>query len=94
MSTLSGSRTEANLEAALLGESQANRRYLYFAQCADVEGYADVAALLRSVADGETGHAFGHFAFLEQSGDPVTGLPVGSTVENVRSACRRRRRPR
>lgn len=86
MSELKGSRTEANLKTALLGESQANRRYLYFAQCADSEGYSDVAALFRTVAEGETGHAFGHFGFLEQSGDPVTGVPVGSTVENVRSS--------
>lgn len=86
MPELRGSQTEANLKAALLGESQANRRYLYFAQRADVEGHADVAALFRAVADGETGHAFGHFGFLEQSGDPVTGVPIGSTVQNVRSS--------
>ena len=86
MVELKGSQTEANLMTALLGESQANRRYLYFARCADLEGYADVAALFRAVADGETGHAFGHFAYLEQAGDPVTGLPVGSTVENLRSS--------
>ncbi|MGH9087462.1 MAG: rubrerythrin family protein [Acidimicrobiales bacterium] len=88
MPELGGSRTEANLKAALLGESQANRRYLYFAQSADVEGYPDVAALFRSVADGETGHAFGHFAFLEESGDPVTGAPMGSTLDNVENALR------
>ena len=86
MLELAGSQTEANLKRALLGESQANRRYLYFAQRADVEGYADIAALFRSVAEGETGHAFGHFAFLEQSGDPVTGLPVRSTLDNLRGA--------
>ena len=86
MPELMGSQTEANLQRALLGESQANRRYLYFAQRADVEGYADIAALFRSVAEGETGHAFGHFAFLEQCGDPITGIPVGSTLDNVRGA--------
>lgn len=86
MAQLAGSRTEANLKVALLGESQANRRYLYFAQCADVEGFVDIAALFRSVADGETGHAFGHFHYLEACGDPVTGAPVGSTFENLRSA--------
>ena len=51
---LKGSRTEANLKAAFAGESQANRRYLYFAAKADVEGYNDVAALFRSTAEGET----------------------------------------
>ena len=45
-----------NLKAAFAGESQANRRYLYFASKADVEGYNDVAAVFRSTAEGETGH--------------------------------------
>ena len=86
MPELKGSKTEANLKEAFAGESQANRRYLYFAQKADVEGYPDVAALFRSVAEGETGHAFGHFDFLREMGDPVTGVPVGSTEDNLRSA--------
>jgi len=86
MAQLKGSQTEANLKVAFAGESQANRRYLYFAQKADVEGYPDVAALFRSVAEGETGHAFGHFDFLAEIGDPVTGVPVGSTSDNLRSA--------
>ncbi len=51
-----------------------------------MEGYPDVAALFRSVAEGETGHAFGHFDFLSQVGDPVTDEPVGPTEENLRSA--------
>jgi rubrerythrin len=83
---LAGSQTEKNLKGAFASESQANRRYLYFAQAADVEGYPDVAALFRSVAEGETGHAFGHFDFLKQVGDPVTGTPVGTTDDNLRSA--------
>src|ERR1700723_802513 len=83
---LKNSKTEANLKEAFAGESQANRRYLYFAQKADVEGYPDVAALFRSVAEGETGHAFGHFDFLKEVGDPVTGVPVGPTEDNLRSA--------
>jgi len=83
---LKGSKTEANLKEAFAGESQANRRYLYFALKADVEGYPDVAALFRSVAEGETGHAFGHFKWLEEVGDPVTGEPVGPTADNLRSA--------
>ena len=86
MAQLKGSQTEANLKVAFAGESQANWRYLYFAQKADVEGYPDVAALFRSVAEGETGHAFGHFDFLAEIGDPVTGVPVGSTSDNLRSA--------
>ena len=49
---LKGSKTEGNLKAAFAGESQANRRYLYFAQKADVEGYNDVASVFRSTAEG------------------------------------------
>ncbi len=86
MPHLKDTKTEANLKEAFAGESQANRRYLYFAQKADVEGYPDVAALFRSVAEGETGHAFGHFDFLRETGDPVTGIPVGATPDNLRSA--------
>ena len=86
MAALKGSKTEDNLKEAFAGESQANRRYLYFAQKADVEGYPDVAALFRSVAEGETGHAFGHFDFLREVGDPVTGVPVGATADNLKSA--------
>ena len=83
---LSGSKTEANLKEAFAGESQANRRYLYFARQADVEGDPDTAGLFRDVAEGETGHAFGHFEYLEEVGDPVTGMPVGTTAKNLQSA--------
>ena len=86
MSALKNSQTHENLKAAFAGESQANRRYLYFAQKADIEGYPDVAALFRSVADGETGHAFGHFEFLAEVGDPVTGVSVGDTEANLKAA--------
>ncbi len=86
MADLKGSKTEENLKAAFAGESQANRRYLYFAQQADVEGYNDVAALFRSTAEGETGHAFGHLEYLEQVGDPATGLPIGNTQDNLKAA--------
>jgi len=83
---LKGSKTEANLKEAFAGESQANRRYLYFSRRADIEGHPDVAGLFRDVAEGETGHAFGHFEFLEEVGDPVTGVPVGDTEKNLKSA--------
>src|SRR3954453_8326493 len=86
MPELRGSKTHENLKEAFAAESQANRRYLYFAQKADIEGYPDVAALFRSVAEGETGHAFGHFDFLAEVGDPVTDVPVGATDDNLRSA--------
>ncbi|MBI3771351.1 MAG: rubrerythrin [Gammaproteobacteria bacterium] len=83
---LKGSKTEQNLKAAFAGESQANRRYLYFAAKADVEGHNDVAAVFRSTAEGETGHAHGHLEYLEVCGDPATGLPIGGTLDNIRAA--------
>jgi rubrerythrin len=86
MRALKGSKTEDNLKYAFAGESQANRRYLYFANKADVEGQNDVSALFRSTAEGETGHAHGHLEYLEQVGDPATGLPIGRTRENLKSA--------
>ena len=83
---LKGSKTEGNLKAAFAGESQANRRYLYFANKADIEGQNDVAVVFRSTAEGETGHAHGHLEYLEASGDPATGLPIGSSRENLHAA--------
>ena len=84
--SLASSKTLDNLKAAFAGESQANRRYLYFAQKADVEGYNDVSAVFRSTAEGETGHAHGHLEFLEKVGDPATGLPIGETKLNLKAA--------
>lgn len=84
--TLKGTKTEENLKAAFAGESMANRRYLYFAAKADVEGYNDVSTVFRSTAEGETGHAHGHLEYLEQTGDPATGLPFGETRANLESA--------
>ena len=84
--TLSNSKTVENLKAAFAGESQANRRYLYFASKADVEGFNDAASVFRSTAEGETGHAFGHLEFLAEVGDPATGEPIGSTTNNLKAA--------
>jgi len=83
---LKGTKTEKNLKDAFAGESQANRRYLYFAQKADVEGFNDVSAVFRSTAEGETGHAHGHLEYLETVGDPATGLPIGETRLNLKAA--------
>ena len=80
---LKGSKTEQNLKDAFAGESQANRRYLYFANKADIEGQNDVASLFRSTAEGETGHAHGHLEFLKRVGDPASGLPIGDTHKNL-----------
>jgi len=83
---LKGSKTHGNLKEAFAGESQANRRYLYFASKADIEGYNDVSAVFRSTAEGETGHAHGHLEYLEAVGDPVTDEPIGETSKNLQSA--------
>src|ERR1044071_2829238 len=86
MANLKGSKTEGNLKAAFAGESQANRRYLYFAQKADVEGYNDVATVSRSTAEAETGHAHGHLDFLEVAGAPAAALPIGATDASLKAA--------
>jgi rubrerythrin len=86
MTQLKGSKTHANLKAAFAGESQANRRYLYFAKMADVEGYPEIAGNFRDTAEGETGHAHGHLDYLKKAGDPATDLPFGSTEDNLRAA--------
>ena len=84
--SLKGSKTEQNLKDAFAGESQANRRYLYFAAKADIEGYNDVATVFRSTAEGETGHAHGHLEYLAEVGDPASGEPIGDTEENLKAS--------
>ncbi len=86
MAELKGTKTHTNLKDAFAAESQANRRYLYFAKVADVEGHPDLAGLFRDTAEGETGHAHGHLDYLKRVGDPVTGEPIGDSVKNLRAA--------
>jgi rubrerythrin len=86
MASLKGSETHENLKRAFANEAAANRRYVYFARQADVEGYPEIAGLFRDTAEGETGHANGHMEFLKRLGDPVTGLPIGDTAKNLGSA--------
>ncbi len=86
MPKLSGTKTHDNLKAAFAGESQANRRYLYFARRADIEGYPDLGGLFRDTSEAETGHAFGHLDFLKEVGDPATGQPIGNTEANLKAA--------
>jgi len=84
--SLQGTKTHQNLKEAFAGESQANRRYLYFAKVADVEGYPEIAGNFKETADGETGHAHGHLDYLKQVGDPATNMPIGNTEKNLQSA--------
>jgi len=84
--SLKGTKTHENLKAAFAGESQANRRYLYFARQADIEGYPEAAGVFKNTADGETGHAFGHLEFMEEAGDPATDMAIGETSLNLAAA--------
>src|SRR5213594_4310818 len=86
MAELKGTKTHQNLKDAFAGESMANRRYLYFAKVADVEGYPEIAGNFRDTAEGETGHAHGHLDYLKKVGDPATDQPFGDTVLNLKSA--------
>ncbi|HQZ18545.1 MAG TPA: rubrerythrin family protein [Vicinamibacteria bacterium] len=86
MMDLKDSKTHQNLKDAFAGESQANRRYLYFARVADIEGYPEVGGLFRDTSEAETGHAFGHLDFLKKVGDPATHLPIGGTKENLKAS--------
>ena len=86
MAEIKGSKTHQNLKDAFAGESQANRRYLYFARQADIEGYPDVGGLFRDTAEAETGHALGHLDYLKGAGDPATDKPIGSTDKNLVAA--------
>src|SRR6201990_975470 len=83
---LAGTKTHTTLKDAFAGESQANRRYLYFAKVADVEGYPEIANLFRDTAEGETGHAHGHLDYLKRVGDPVTGEPIGDSEKNLKAS--------
>jgi rubrerythrin len=86
MAELRGTRTHENLKQSFARESQASRRYLYFARVADIEGYPDIGGLFRDTSEAETGHAFGHLDFLKAVGDPATDVPFGRTRSNLASA--------
>ena len=84
--SLKGSKTEANLRKAFKAEAETNRRYLYFASKAEIEGHNEIASAFRATSESETGHAHGFLEYLEECGDPATGMPFGSTAANLRSA--------
>ncbi|MHB2022442.1 MAG: rubrerythrin family protein [Mycobacteriales bacterium] len=86
MPRLAGSETHDNLKEAFAGESMANRRYLFFARQAEIEGHGEYKQLFEDTAAGETGHAFGHLEYLRDAGDPATGEPIGDTYKNLASA--------
>lgn len=86
MAGLAGSKTHENLKDAFAGESQANSRFLWFAQKADVDGFPEIATLFRNIADSEMGHAFGILEYLAEIGDPTSGESIGHTEDNVESS--------
>ena len=69
--------TDENLKEAFAGESQASRKYLFFAEKADKEGQKQIARLFRAAADAETVHAKNHLSNLGG---------IGSTGENLKAA--------
>ena len=71
------SNTQENLQAAFAGESQANRKYLFFAEKAEKEGYAQIARLFRAAAEAETVHARNHLKALDG---------IKSTADNLKAA--------
>ena len=75
MPELKGTKTHQHLKDAFAGESMANRRYLYFAKVADVEGYPEIAGNFRDTAEGETGHAHGHLDYLKKVGYDIKTVP-------------------
>ncbi len=86
MATLKGTKTLDNLKTAVAGEAHANRRYLYFSRKADEEGFPEVAALFKGIAEGETAHAFHHFDSMREIGDPVTGAAVATVKDMLASS--------
>jgi rubrerythrin len=80
-------KTDENLQAAFGGESQANRRYSFFAEKADKEGFPQIAKLFRAVADAETVHARNHFDAMDAVGstrDNLTAATIGEHYEFTR----------
>jgi len=73
------STTSENLQSAFAGESQANRKYLFFAERAEQEGYKQIAKLFRAAADAETVHAKNHLRVMQA---------IRSTKENLIAATR------
>lgn len=79
---LKGSRTEANLEYAFSGESQARNKYTYFASTAKKEGYEQIAAIFTETADNEKEHAKMWFKLLGGIGNTVENLVSAAAGEN------------
>jgi rubrerythrin len=75
-------KTDDNLQEAFAGESQANRRYIFFANKADKEGYVQIARLFRAAAEAETVHARNHFNAMDGVGSTKANLNAGIIGEH------------
>ena len=78
-------RRFADISSLIVDQTTGEQCHL-FARRADIEGYPDVGGLFRDTSEAETGHAFGHLDFLKEVGDPATGVPIGNTEANLKSA--------
>jgi|TARA_B100001971_G_C18208310_1_gene549013 rubrerythrin len=76
------SNTEQNLEAAFAGESQANRKYHFFAEMAAKEGYPGIESLFRAAADAEMVHARSHLQVMGGIGSTKDNLEAAISGEN------------
>ena len=74
--------TQANLETAFAGESQAHMKYAIFADKAEKEGYSEVARLFRAISYAERVHATNHLRALGGIGDTVANLTEAIGGEN------------
>ena len=82
MSKYTGTKTEANLQAAFAGESQARNKYTYFASVARKEGFEQIAAIFQATADNEKEHAKLWFKELKGIGDTAANLEAAAAGEN------------
>lgn len=80
---LVGTLTHDNLRSALVKDARAVQLYAVFAQIAEIEGFPDLARLMREIGEGEALVAAGHMDFLMSAGDPVSDKPIGETRNNV-----------
>ncbi|HEY92687.1 MAG TPA: rubrerythrin family protein [Dehalococcoidia bacterium] len=78
---LKGSRTEHNLLAAFVGESQARNKYTYFAKIAKDEGFEQIAGIFLETAENEREHAKREFDFLKGIGDTKENLKAAAEGE-------------
>ena len=79
MADLKGTKTEANLQTAFAGESQARNKYTYYASQAKKDGYVQIASIFEETAANEKEHAKLWFKILN-------GGKIGPTVENLKDA--------